>query len=308
MHKIGKAIGVICSAAFLVVLTTGPVSAAVKVFLLGGQSNMAGVGGFPGGNYGPADAVCPHPYNQIQTTVKFWNYGATPQPGQMNDPTVGTGWVSLQPGYGFTGDEFGPELSFGYRLHQLFPDDEIYLVKYGISSTDLANNWNPNGTGACYNMFKSRVNAAMQNLTAANKNPTIAGMIWMQGEGDAAVLTSAQAYDANLENLIATVRRDFSAPNMRFVIGRIGTDYDTDPPEGNAIVRNAEMAVASRVSNVACFSTDTFEKAYFGHYGTQGQIDLGIAFANHIVPEPSSMAMAAGALAGLAAYAWQKRR
>jgi hypothetical protein len=48
--------------------------------------------------------------------------------------------------------------------------------------------------------------------------------------------------------------------------------------------------------------------AYFGHYGTQGQLDLGIAFANHVVPEPSPMMMAAGALAGLAACVWRKRR
>jgi len=62
------------------------------------------------------------------------------------------------------------ELSFGYRLHELYPSDEIYLVKLGITATSLAGDWNP-AYGSVYNLFRSRVNAAMNNLTQLGKNP-----------------------------------------------------------------------------------------------------------------------------------------
>jgi hypothetical protein len=263
-------------------------AAATKVFLMGGQSNMAGVGGFPNDTPAPgygADKPLPAPYNVIQTTVQFWNYGTpTTNPfnsNGLNNPTVGTAWVSLQNGFGWEPVEFGPEVTFGYTLHKLLPNDQIYLVKLGVDGSDLANSWNPNGTGANYNLFKSRANAAIQNLTNDGESPAVVGMIWMQGEGDAQSTASANAYAANLRNLITHVRSDFHAPDMRFVIGRITTFYG-EKSGGNATVRAAEEAVGSEPNN-AWVNTDDLERAYDGHYGTQGQIDLGIRFANALV-------------------------
>jgi hypothetical protein len=275
-----------------------PAMAATKVFLLAGQSNMQGVGAWPGGETGrgyyPADAPCPAPYNATQTAVGFWNNNA---------------WVSLQPGFGgIAGVEFGPEVSFGYTLHNaVFPGDDIYLVKYAVSSTGLADSshqWTPNGSGTTYNTFKSKVNAAMQNLTAAGKSPVISGMIWMQGETDAANGTAtASAYGANLANFISKVRSDFAASNMRFVLGEIN-DYQWGTDANNALVRNAQAAIASQVPNTASFNTDLLERAYWGHYGTQGQIDLGTYFANQFIttPEPPSLIMAVTGLLALTGY------
>ena len=278
-----------------------PAAASTFVFLMGGQSNMAGLGGFPNDTPQPgygADKPLPAPYDAIQTDVNFWNYSGTllPNPWNsngINNPSVGTKWVALQNGFGWEPVEFGPEVSFGYKLHSLLPNDEIYLVKLGVNGSDLANSWNPNGTGGNYNLFKSRVNAALANLTAAGKSPTVAGMVWMQGEGDAQSPAMYSAYETNLTNLITHVRTDFHAPDMRFAIGRITTYYDSKPtPGGNAIVRRAQVNVANHVANCACINTDDLEWAYDGHYGTQGQIDLGIRFANAMVtPEPSSASL-----------------
>ena len=126
-----------------VVLAAVPARAANKVFLLAGQSNMAGyMTGLPA-----------PPYDAVQPAVKFWNHN-------------NNGWVNLQPGFGDTASDIGPEVGFGYALHNsVFPGDNIYLVKWGVNSTSLAGPWNPNGSGSAYNTFKSRVNAAMQNLS-----------------------------------------------------------------------------------------------------------------------------------------------
>jgi hypothetical protein len=304
--------GLICALAAM------PTAAATKVFLLGGQSNMAGLGGFPNDTPQPgygADKPLPAPYDAVQTDVNFWNYSGTLltnpwNSNGINNPGVGTTWVSLQNGFGWEPVEFGPEVSFGYRLHQLLPNDDIYLVKLGVNGSDLHWSWNPDGTGENYNLFKSRVNAAIQNLTDSGKSPEIAGMIWMQGDTDAQNSATANAYEANLRNLITHVRNDFDSPDMRFVMGRITTFYDTKPtPGGNATVRAAQVSVGSTFLNTACFNTDDLQWAYDAHYGTQGQIDLGIRFANAMVtPEPSSLVLIGSGLLALAGCLWRKRR
>ena len=265
---------------------TTPAAADTKLFLLGGQSNMAGVGGYE------TDDPLPAEYNVSPPNVKFWDYG-TPQPvtgkyGTFVYPWVGDHWVDLQGGFGHSSSYFGPEVSFGHRLHELFPNDDVYLVKEGISSADLAVDWNPNGTGWVYNRFKERVNAALANLRAAGLDPEIAGMIWMQGESDALNSSYAQSYAANLENFIGKVRSDFDAPEMPFVMGRILPYYDTAPAGGNATVRLVQETIQNQpgIGKVTWIDTDDLQLAYGGHYGTQGQLDLGVRFADEFAPVP----------------------
>jgi hypothetical protein len=286
--------------AALFVLTTS-VSAATKVFLLAGQSNMSGVGGYSGYNknlppwsdppYDHADAPCPAPYNTPLPAVKFWNFGYGKKPADfVNEPETGDGWVDLQPGFGHRADQFGPELGFGHRLHELYPNDEIYLIKHAIGGTDLAVEWNPNpeAIGPRYKVFKQRVDAALANLKKAGKNPEIVGMIWMQGENDSTNPAYAKAYEKNLQNLIAKVRSDFNAPDMKFVAGRITTMSKLwTTPENIELVRKAQENIAKTNKNASWIDTDDLKWAYYGHYGTQGQIDLGIRFANEFKPKPA---------------------
>jgi hypothetical protein len=323
-----------------VALAGNPVLAATKVFLLGGQSNMAGVGGYTGYNIGStpwgdapgnvADAACPAIYAN-QTNVNFWNYDTNtltqvyaqqPYTSQfpnlfVQQPGVGSGWTSLKNGFGYMPFEFGPELSFGYRLKQLYPNDDIYLVKLGITSTSLAGDWNPT-SGAVYNLFKQRVTNAINNLKADQKTPEIAGMVWMQGEQDATDGGAASAYAANLKNFITTVRSTFNAPNMKFVAGRITTDVAQWAGTGQTSqVRNALWNVGNTaawykygVANASCVNTDDLEKAYYEHYGTQGQIDLGIRFANEFTPapEPSTLVMVGAGAICVLGYLTRKRK
>ncbi len=272
--------------AMSLVLAVEPATAATKVFLLGGQSNMGGNG---------VVAELPSPYNEPQPDVSFWNENSTD-------------WTALRGGFGNFSGNFGPEVTFGYTLHNLFPNDDIYLVKYGLTSTSLAVNWNPDGTGASYNTFKTTADAAIQNLVAHGKSPVIAGMIWMQGEEDTYTEATASAYHANLTNFVNTVRSDFATPEMKFVIGRILSS--TGPEEYNALVQNAQMTVPGEVGHASWFNTDDLQIGFVGHYGTQGQIDLGIRFANEFVhaPEPSACILVGTGLFALAGYCVRRRR
>lgn len=260
-----------------------PLKAATLVYLLAGQSNMVGYqSGLPGSPYGETQSV------------QFWNYN-------------NNGWIDLGPGLGNTVSDIGPEVGFGYAMQALHPDDDIYLVKWGVNSTSLAGPWNPNGSGSAYNVFKDRVNAALGSLSG--QSPTIAGMIWMQGETDAASTATADAYAENLTNLIATVRSDFSTPAMPFVVGRI-TDlsvYSGFP--GVAQVRAAQETVPGLVGDASWINTDdlAMNPAAPGHYLAQGQIDLGIRFANQLaaIPEPSAMFLSGLALLGGFVWRWR---
>jgi hypothetical protein len=242
--------------------STGSAAAETKVFLLAGQSNMAGVGGWS------TDKPLPPPYDAPQNNVLFWDKDA---------------WVPLRGGFGHTDKLFGPEVSFGWRLKSLFPKDDIYLVKYGVSATSLAGDWNPSGSGACYNTFKAKVAAAMKNLAAAGRAPKIAGMIWMQGESDAKNPAWAPAYRKNLTDFIAAARKDFDAPKMTFVAGRIRNTWGA--PADNAAVRKALETIPRLGGNGAWIDTDDLQLAYDGHYGTQGQLDLGLRFADEFNPQ-----------------------
>jgi hypothetical protein len=274
-----------------------PASAATKVFLMAGQSNMSGVGGYSGylhespwsdPPYNHADAPCPEPYRSPLPAVKFWNYGYGKKPADfVNDPLVGDGWIALQPGFGHRADQFGPELGFGHRLHQLFPKDDIYLIKSAYGGTNLAAQWNPNPKtmGPRYKQFHERVHAALANLKKAGRHPKLVGMIWMQGEDDSTIPQFAKDYEKNLKNLIATVRAEFKAPDMKFVVGRISQMSKLwATPENLRMVRTVQEKVPAMVGNAAWIDTDDLPWGYYGHYGTKGQIELGIRFGNQFAP------------------------
>lgn len=231
----------------------------VKVFLLGGQSNMAGVG---------LNNDLPAPYNAPQAAVNFWN-GA---------------WVPTAPGFGNQSTQFGPEIMFARMLSNALQGADVRLVKYGVSGSNLAVQWNP-ATGPLYAAFRAKVNAALADLSARGLNYRVEGMIWMQGESDALNAAYADSYAANLSNLIATVRSEFGSPDMPFVMGRILPYFDSTPPGGNAIVRAAQVAVGTAHTNVTWFNTDTCQMASYnsGHYDAVGQLDLGGLFAHHML-------------------------
>jgi hypothetical protein len=50
----------------------------------------------------------------------------------------------------------------------------------------------------------------------------VAGFFWWQGEKDCGDASHSAQYEKNLINLIAALRKDFNAPNAKFVLGTLG--------------------------------------------------------------------------------------
>ncbi|MHC4894627.1 MAG: sialate O-acetylesterase [Planctomycetota bacterium] len=237
--------------AFALLWGTHVAQAQDRVFLLGGQSNMAG--------FGTSLEALPAPYSDVQPQVRIWNFLA-------ND------WADLEPGYG---SQFGPELSFGYTLAAQDPGRTVYLVKHAVNGTSLYEDWQP-GSGFQWSLFRSIVTAALGNLDAAGVAYQVEGMLWMQGESDALEGQGA-SYEHNLRDFIEAVRVLIAAPELPFVLGRIAVFFGDEA--NSSAVRSAQQFVAESTPGAAWFDTDDLELVNFGHYDSLGQVALGKRFA-----------------------------
>jgi len=123
--------------------------------------------------------------------------------------------------------------------------------------------------------------AAIADLDAAKVRYEIAGMLWLQGESDAAE-RKAESYEKNLTAFIAHMRTQFKTPEMPFIIARVLGFYGGKTGQAR-IVRDAQVKVAKEVKNVACFDTDDCPIVdpvkNKGHYNAVGLIEIGKRFA-----------------------------
>ncbi|MBM4071674.1 MAG: hypothetical protein FJ271_22495 [Planctomycetes bacterium] len=158
--------------------------------------------------------------------------------------------------------EFGPEFDVARVVAAARPKDTIYIVKYAPGGTSLANQWDLSdswkGYGA-YTAMKQWVDLAL----AAKPGAKVAGFFWLQGESDAVKGEYAMAYEANLSELVAKVRKDFKAPKLPFVLAKIHPGHPdrnygvvwSGGKKGIDAVRAAQTKLAQTTANVAVVET-----------------------------------------------------
>jgi len=271
-----------------------------NLYFLGGQSNMEGFG---------YNSDLPEQLHSPQPEVLIFHGNDSPD----DRPVDGRGiWASLRPGHG-TGfssngrsndysDRFGPELTFGSRIAELEKDSRVAIIKYARGGSSLASGASPYGTwdpdydgGNGINQYDHFLAAVRNALEASDVDGDgtpdsliPAGIIWMQGEGDALhSAESARQYGENLARLMALMRGTFHTPDLPVVIGRIsdsGRDTDGMMMDYGAIVRRAQADFVAADSNAALVtSTDGYDFLGDGwHYTGDGVIDLGREFAEAV--------------------------
>lgn len=271
----------------------------IKVFFMGGQSNMTGYG---------YNSDLPNYLNTKFEDVWIFHGNSASDEGANGGLGI---WDKLKPGHGvgFTSDganntlsnRFGPELSFARRLNELYPNEKIAIIKYsrngssldclaasdfGCWETDIK--WKPINQ---YNHFLSTVRQAI-NIECLDKDIegsilVPSGIIWMQGESDAGHSEEvANSYYSNLKTLMSLIRASFHAPNLPVVIGKIsdsGKDDDGKVLDYCELVQYAQEKYVKTDKYASIVrSTRYYKFSDTWHYDSNGYIDLGEKFAESI--------------------------
>ncbi|QDU97380.1 sialate O-acetylesterase [Lignipirellula cremea] len=200
---------------------------AAIVFMVAGQSNAGGCGvfgqkeeerpvwgkdrDFPRGS--TADAVG-LPTNAADYTHSYiW----MPDAGfERFDP-----WVNTRPPKR-DARVHGMELPVLHELEERFPDNDLYVIKYGPSGRNLYKDWNPEQENSHYALWLDWCNRGMTQLNKEYPEVRVVGMYWDQGESDK---KKADEYHANLKNFIAVFRKDSGIPDLKVFVRKHIYDF-----------------------------------------------------------------------------------
>jgi len=125
------------------------------------------------------------------------------------------------------------------------------------------------------------------------KSYEVAGFFWWQGERDSGGDAHSALYEENLVNFIKTVRKEFNAPNAKFVIATLG-EATKGMDNNTGKVFDAMMAVDGKSGkypefkgNVATVYTHDMARGGGGngHYGKDARVymDVGLAMGEAMV-------------------------
>ena len=119
------------------------------------------------------------------------------------------------------------------------------------------------------------------------KSYEVAGLFWWQGDRDSRSEALSSRYEKNLVHLIKTLRKDFNAPNAKFVCASLGQSKK-GATDGGGKILNAMLAVDSDSGkypefkgNVAAVYTHPLSKggSSGGHYGGNAETYMNVGEA-----------------------------
>ena len=266
---------------------------AARVYILSGQSNMAGSG-------------------QAKELSRDWR-----QPIKGAFICRGSDYEALDPDkLAIHKKRFGPEIGFAHYMANNQPKKEhVFIIKFALSGQPLDAGWgaakadgggwagpepgpnrktfypglNPKdpNIGLHYQRLHKHVADALKTLKDKGYAPQVKGIVWMQGEADAKHAVSAGRYDRSLALFKARLEEDFtSGKDVPFVFGQV---LPHEPALERFTARDLirqRMAEADwrsgnerAVDNIWMVSTDGMELLKDTvHYSTKGNLALGQAF------------------------------
>lgn len=276
------------SAALLALNISVASAAEVDVYLLGGQSNMQGLGKIQ---------ELTKSQKQLPSNIYFWN-------SQAFEPMV-VGKTKLSDRRA----EFGPELNFAKTISE--GSKPVYIIKFSASGMPLHHGWNGNNwqggeptigrvnfypgknatdlnKGAIYKQMSAKFVAGIEDLKKQGHTPVVRGFVWMQGEQDSKNEVSAKSYAASLKNLKRRVAEDTGADDLAMSFGQVLPYEDaaarfTHRHEIREQMKSADMSSGKpeNIFKTRMVPTEGFPlKADTVHYNTKGQLLLGAALAN----------------------------
>lgn len=240
-------------------------AAPIDVYVLAGQSNAAG-----GANI---RELPDHEAALAMPQESIFQY-------QMND-TESSDWEPLAPRQGgnIINAYFGAELSFAQAM-QRRTGEPIAIIKVAYNGTSLATQWLPS-LDLLYDLMIEKVTASLGQLEALDYQPNLAGFIWIQHEGDAGVLSRAEAYDDNLLALASAVRLDLDAPNLPVLFNEAHTLLAR---EYVSVLRQSQHNATAEENMLMVNADDLILKSDSVHFTTAMHVELGRRFADLVHP------------------------
>lgn len=260
------------SVTVVLLLLTLPCTAgesSLKIFILAGQSNMAGNG---------VPAELPLEYQKHPDNVLM------PIPPRDRQGRERTDLVPFAP----FPERFGPEVGFAHAMSKAWPDAKIVLIKKAIGGTS-ALAWAPDWTRERAAITENdRGGPLYQNLMTYQVQPIlerygedaeIVGVLWAQGGRDGRYERAAAEYEQNLTKIIKAFRTDLKQPDLPFVLA-----HTVDAPKRGFPyidkVRAAQQRITESVPRTALVPIEGLSrKRDRVHFDTAGQLELGRRFA-----------------------------
>jgi gluconolactonase len=226
-----------------------PEAAKFHIYLLMGQSNMAGRG-----KVEPADQ---NRDPRILSFDKSGHWVVATDPLHWDKPAIAG---------------VGPGMGFAREMVKLRPDVTIGLVPCAVGGTPLEV-WEKDA--------RQHVGALGRARQAAQYG-TLKGILWHQGESDANP-HSASTYRQRLTATIAAFRSELAAPDLPFVVGSLGDFIVAGNPLAGQI-NEALQSVSKNTVRVGFASAAGLgHKGDKVHFDTAAQRELGARYARAMI-------------------------
>lgn len=222
------------------------------VFLLAGQSNMAGRGDLT-----ETDNV---PDPRILMLAQDGSWQPATDPVHYDKPRAGTGLAR----------------SFASVLTEQNKDITIGLVPAACGGSPIST-WVPGGYHEPTDSHP--YDDALERTRRALQDGRLAGILWHQGESDSRP-GPAVAYKKNLAELIVRFRQDLEAPDVPFIIGQLGQFEGKPWNEARHQVNQAQIEVAAETAHSAFVSSNGLTaKEDNTHFNTESLHEFGKRYA-----------------------------
>jgi hypothetical protein len=167
----------------------------------------------------------------------------------------------------------GPGLAFGKAMAERDPGVTIGLIPCAVGGTPLSR-WQKGG-----DLYADAVRRAKLAMEVG----TLKGVIWHQGENDAAEEERAKSYGDRLAGAVRDLRIDLGTPELPFVAGQLGEFLYARSGNKSPFARTVNEALAAlpgRLAHSACVpSAGLGHKGDELHFDAAAERELGRRFA-----------------------------
>jgi hypothetical protein len=222
------------------------------VFILAGQSNMAGRGFVE-----PQDTI---PSERVLTINKAGEIILAKEPLHFYEPTM-------------AGLDCG--LSFGKELVEQLPDSVSVLLLPAAVGGSSIQQWLGDSTFRNVQLFSN----FGEKVQMGKNYGTIKGILWHQGENDAIKHETIDQYQVRLTELINKFRNTVGDESLPIIIGKLGS-FSKNNENWQQINRQIEVYVASDKFASIVETSDLKNKGDLVHFNSKGLRKMGKRFSS----------------------------